>query len=225
LRFRAIATDYDETLATEGHAFPPALAALREAQAKGRKLLLVTGREVESLRSVFADVGLFDLVVAENGALLYFPSTDRERLLCRAAPNGLLTALRRAGVSPLSAGRCVIATLTPNQSVVEQKIRELRLDWQVILNRESVMVLPQGVNKGTGLAAALEEFGLSAADAMGIGDAENDYDFLRTCGLSVAVNNALPALKQEVGLVTRAARGAGVAEAIAHLRSIDQESA
>jgi hydroxymethylpyrimidine pyrophosphatase-like HAD family hydrolase len=119
----------------------------------------------------------------------------------------------------------VIATVTPNESVVEQKIRELRLDWDVIMNRESVMVLPRGVNKGTGLAAALGEFGLSAAEAMGIGDAENDHDFLRTCGLSVAVNNALPALKQEVGFVTRAARGAGVAEAIAHLRSIDPDAA
>jgi HAD superfamily hydrolase (TIGR01484 family) len=225
LRFRAIATDYDDTLATEGHPFPPALAALREAQATGRKLILVTGRELESLRSVFYAVTLFDLVVAENGALLYFPSTDRERLLCQAVPNGLLTALRRENVRPLSAGRSVIATVRPNESIVQLKIRELQLHWEVIMNRESVMVLPQGINKGTGLAAALAEFGLSPSDAMGIGDAENDHAFLRTCGLSFAVSNALSELKREVQFETQGARGAGVAEAIARLRTIDPDHA
>ena len=221
MRFLAIASDYDETLATDGCAYPPALAALEQAQAAGRKLILVTGRELESLRSVFPAVRLFDLVVAENGALLYSPSTNRERLLCQAAPNGLLTALRRGGVRPLSAGRCVIATVTPHEIVVKQTLQELHLNWEVIMNRESVMVLPQGVHKGTGLAAALEDLGLSAESVMGIGDAENDHAFLRSCGLSVAVGNAIATLKRDVQLVTKGERGAGVAEAVAHLRSID----
>ena len=225
MRFRAIATDYDETLATEGRAYPPALSALRREQKAGRKLILVTGREVESLRSVFPAITVFDLVVAENGALLYYPSTSQERLLCQAAPNGLLTALRREKLRPLSAGRCVIATVTPYETLVRQKIRDLRLQWEVIMNRESVMVLPRGVDKATGLKAALAEFGLSGENAMGIGDAENDHAFLRTCGLPVAVANALPALKQEVRLVTTAARGAGVAEAVAYLRTVDPTTA
>lgn len=223
MRFLAIATDFDATLATDGYAHPPALTALRQAQAAGRKLILITGRELESLRSVFPDVTLFDLVVAENGALLYTPSTGRERLLCQAVPDGLLTALRRRGVHPLSAGRCIIGTVSPQETVVKRTIQELHLHWEVIMNRESAMVLPDGINKGTGLTAALENLGLSGENVMGIGDAENDHAFLQLCGLSVAVGNAIPALKQEVQLVTKAERGAGVAEAVAHLLSIDSE--
>lgn len=221
MRFLAIATDYDATLATNGCANPPALAALRGAQAAGRKLILITGRELESLRSVFPGSSLFDLIVAENGALLYSPSTGRERLLCQAVPNGLLRALRHRGVQPLSAGRCIIGTVNSQESVVRQAVEELQPHWGIIMNRESLMLLPDGIDKGTGLTAALEELGLSGEKVVGIGDAENDLAFLRMCGLSVAVGNAIPSLKRDVQLVTKAKAGSGVAEAVAHLFSID----
>jgi hydroxymethylpyrimidine pyrophosphatase-like HAD family hydrolase len=221
LRFLAIAADYDGTLATDGYAHPPALTALRRAQAMGRKLILITGRELESLGNVFPALTLFDLVVAENGALLYQPATNRERLLCQAAPIGLVTELRHLGVQPLSVGRCVIATVTPQETLVEKAIRDLRLHWDIIMNRESVMVLPRGIHKGTGLTAALEELGLPGEAVMGIGDAENDCAFLRMCGFSVAVANAIPDLKQKVRLVTQGERGAGVAEAVNRLLSTD----
>jgi len=222
LRFLAIASDYDATLAADGHAHPPSLAALRQAQASGRKLILVTGRELESLRDVFPEINLFDLVVAENGALLYSPSTQRERPLCTAVPNPLIAELRRLGVTPLSVGRCILGTVTPQETVVEKAIRDLQLRWTVIMNRESIMVLPQGIDKGTGLVAALDELGLSAENVMGMGDAENDHALLRCCGLFVAVANAIPSLKEEAHHVTKAPAGAGVVEAVTQLLESDR---
>ena len=74
------------------------------------------------------------------------------------------------------------------------------------------MVLHPGVNKASGLKAALEDLGLSAHSVVSIGDAENDHAFLRASGYAVAVANALPAIKDETDLVTKGARGAGVAE-------------
>lgn len=74
------------------------------------------------------------------------------------------------------------------------------------------MILPSGVNKATGLAAALKELGLSPHNVVGIGDAENDHAFMRACGLSVAVANALPAVKDTADLVTKGERGEGVKE-------------
>ncbi len=222
MRLIAIATDFDATLATEGRVFPETLAALEQAQASGRTLILVTGRTLQSLQEVFSALDLFDIVVAENGALLYQPATNRERLLSKSTPNGLLTELRQRGVKPLFAGRCIIGTTVPHESTVETAIRDLKLRWDVIMNRESVMVLPHGVNKGTGFAAALADLGLSAESVMGIGDAENDHDVLKMCGFSVAVANAIPQLKKEVQFVTKAERGAGVVEAIQHLLSTDR---
>ena len=79
---------------------------------------------------------------------------------------------------------------------------------------EAVMVLPAGVNKATGLATALDRLRLSPDDTVGVGDAENDLDFLTMCGCAVAVANALPAVRAHVDLVTRGDQGAGVAELI-----------
>jgi hypothetical protein len=75
MRFLALACDYDGTLARHGRVEASTIAALERVRASGRKLLLVTGRQLDDLRSVFVEVDLFDSVVAENGALLYDPRT------------------------------------------------------------------------------------------------------------------------------------------------------
>jgi hydroxymethylpyrimidine pyrophosphatase-like HAD family hydrolase len=76
------------------------------------------------------------------------------------------------------------------------------------------MILPAGVDKGSGFAAALARLHLRAENCLGIGDAENDGAFLSRCGLSAAVANAIPALKTQVDLVLAGEDGAGVMEAI-----------
>jgi len=78
MRYVALACDYDGTLASDGRVAEPTLEALRRLRASGRKLVLVTGRELEELISVFPDLDLFEWVVAANGALLYEPSTRTE---------------------------------------------------------------------------------------------------------------------------------------------------
>jgi Mrp family chromosome partitioning ATPase len=97
---------------------------------------------------------------------------------------------------------------------VLEAIRDSGLELQVIFNKGAVMVLPDGVNKATGLAAALDVMELSPRNVVGIGDAENDHAFLRMCECSVAVANALATVKETAGLVTSKARGEGVEELI-----------
>jgi hydroxymethylpyrimidine pyrophosphatase-like HAD family hydrolase len=104
---------------------------------------------------------------------------------------------------------------------VVEAIRELGLNHQVIFNKESVMVLPAGVNKATGLLAALDELGLSPDHVVGVGDAENDLVFLSRCGCGVAVANALPMLKREADFVTTSEAGQGVVELIDELLADD----
>jgi hypothetical protein len=122
--------------------------------------------------------------------------------------------LRKKGVTPLSVGRSIVATWEPNEKLVLDAIREHGLELQIVFNKGAVMVLPPGVNKASGLKAALKDLGLSAHNVVSVGDAENDHAFLRASGYAVAVANALPAIKDEADLVTKGARGAGVAELI-----------
>ena len=106
----------------------------------------------------------------------------------------------------------IVATWEPNQNAVLEVIRDLGLELQVIFNKGAVMVLPSGVNKASGLAAALRTIGVSARNTVGVGDAENDHAFLRVCEVSAAVANALPSVKVECDIVLAGERGDGVCE-------------
>jgi HAD superfamily hydrolase (TIGR01484 family) len=221
MRYLALACDYDGTLAHDGKVDEETLDALRRLRASGRELILVSGRELEDLQATFAHLDLFSWAVLENGALLYQPSTRQEKVLAERPSETFLDALRRCGVAPVSVGRVIVATWRPHETAVLDAIRSCGLELQIIFNKDAVMVLPAGVTKATGLAAALHELGLSPHNVVGVGDAENDHAFLGLCECAVAVANALPALKETADFTTRRDHGAGVAELIDELVASD----
>ncbi len=210
----ALACDYDETLAANGQIEQSTVQALVRLKRSGGKLILVTGRQLGDLLAVCPEIRLFDSVVAENGAVMYQPSTRRTRPLADKPPESFLTRLRERGVQPLAAGRSIVATVQQHYEGVRSTIVEMGLDLEIIFNRESLMILPSGVNKATGLSLALEELQVTADNVVGIGDAENDAAFLEMCGFSVAVANAIPSIKEAADMVTEGNHGAGVVEVI-----------
>jgi HAD superfamily hydrolase (TIGR01484 family) len=210
VRYQALATDYDGTLAHHGRVDDATIAALENLLATGRRLIMVTGRELPELLGVFPRPELFEWIVAENGALLYRPATKQERPIGEPPTEQFLAELKNRGVERVSVGRVIVATWEPHETAVLETIRDLGLERQVIFNKGAVMVLPAGVNKATGLSAALVEMGLSPHNVVGVGDAENDHAFLTLCELSAAVANALPAVKETADIDLAADHGAGV---------------
>ncbi|HEX6997191.1 MAG TPA: HAD-IIB family hydrolase [Gammaproteobacteria bacterium] len=219
--FLALAADYDGTLARGGRVQPSTVRALERLKESGRRLLLVTGRELEDLLRVFPQANLFDRVVAENGALLYDPATRGERALAPGPPALFVARLRERGVTPLSVGRAIVATWRPHETTVLEAIRDLGLELQIVFNKGAVMVLPAGVNKASGLAAALAELDLSAHNVAAVGDAENDHAFMSACGCAAAVQNALPLVKEAATIVLERDHGAGVEELTERLLADD----
>jgi hydroxymethylpyrimidine pyrophosphatase-like HAD family hydrolase len=213
MTFEALATDYDGTIAHDGVVDQPTLDALARARAGGLRLIMVTGRELRDLFSVFPHPALFERIVAENGAVLYEPATQNTEFIASAPPRAFIERLRQEGV-PVSIGHSIVATVEPFEHQVLAAIHDLGLEWHIIFNKGSVMALPADVTKGTGLTPALAALGISPRRTIGVGDAENDHVFLRACGLAVAVANALPSVKEIAHLVTAGARGAGVTELI-----------
>jgi hydroxymethylpyrimidine pyrophosphatase-like HAD family hydrolase len=213
MRYTVLATDFDGTLAHDGRVDESTVADLRRARDAGIRLVMVTGRELPDLFNTFAYSDLFDLVVAENGAVIYDPLTQKVDVLTGGPPPALIEILERQSI-PLSVGHSIIATVEPHEHQVLAAIRDLGLDWHVIFNKGAVMVLPSDVTKATGLEPALAALGVTAAETVGVGDAENDQAFLKICGLAVAVANALGPVKEMAHVVTRGARGAGVSEII-----------
>jgi HAD superfamily hydrolase (TIGR01484 family) len=221
MRYLALCCDYDGTIAHDGTVDATTIAALERLKASGRKLVLVTGRELDELLTVCPRIDLFDRVVAENGALLYLPSKREERLLGEAPSAAFVEALVARSVGPISVGRSIVATWEPHEKTVLAVIHDLGLELQVIFNKGAVMILPAGVNKASGLKEALDELNLSPHNAIGVGDAENDHAFLRICECSVAVANALPSLKEAADIVTNGHHGAGVTELIDEILADD----
>jgi hydroxymethylpyrimidine pyrophosphatase-like HAD family hydrolase len=221
MRYLCLICDYDGTIARDGRCAPSTVEALRRVRASGRKLILATGRQLAELQEVFPEYALFDRIVAENGAVLYEPAGKDGRALAGPPPPEFVDALRRRGVQPLSVGQCIVATWRSFESTVLEIIRGMGLELQIISNKDALMVLPSGIDKASGLQVALNELGLSPHNTVGVGDAENDDAFLAMCECSVAVANALPALKERADLVTTGSHGAGVEELIDKLLSED----
>ncbi|MEX1158629.1 MAG: HAD family hydrolase [Thermomicrobiales bacterium] len=212
MRYYALACDFDGTVAWNGRVDQATVAALCRVRDSGRRLILVTGRELDDLIDQFPSLDLFDRVVAENGAVIYRTETNDQRVIGDPPPPAFIEDLHKRGVAPIAVGDVVVATWHPHEAAVLDTIEQHGLEHHVVFNKGAVMVLPAVVNKATGLVAALNELRLSPRNTVCVGDAENDQEMFRACELSVAVNNALATVKTNAGLVTEGHHGAGVVE-------------
>jgi len=214
VRYHALAADYDGTLAHHGLIDDQTWAALRKLRDSGRKLIMVTGRELDELLGLLPHPEMFDRIVAENGALLYCPHNKAIKLLAPAPPPEFAAELARRKVDRVAVGRVIVAAWEPHQDTILHTIHDLALELQVIFNKGAVMVLPTGVNKATGLEYALQDLGLSRHNVVAVGDAENDHALLASSEVGAAVANALEALKTRADVVLTQDHGAGVSELI-----------
>lgn len=208
--FLGVAVDYDGTIAQHGSVDADTLAALERIRASGRRLVLVTGRQLEAITAAFPHYRMFDRLVLENGAVLHDPAEDRTEVLSAPPDVRLVDLLRRRATVPIEVGRSIVAGWEPDQAVFLEAVHTLGLEVQLIFNKGALMLLPTGVNKASGLRAAAKEMGVKPSALVGMGDAENDHSFLSICGCSCAVSNAVASLKAEVDLVAPNDHGAGV---------------
>ena len=224
MRFLAIASDFDGTLARDGTVTSSSLEAIGRLKASGRKFILVTGRQLDELKQTFPNFAICDLIIAENGATVWDPKTREEIALVPAPPPRFAEELRARGVQPLAVGRVIVATWQPHEVAVFETIRDLGLELNVIFNKGAVMILPSGVNKASGLHAALKTIGLSEHNVVGVGDAENDHALLQACEACAVPANGLASLKDEADLVLEGDHGRGVEQLIDALIADDLAS-
>ncbi|MGQ9367623.1 HAD family hydrolase [Azospirillum sp. A39] len=220
--YRALAVDFDGTLAPGGRVEPAALDALGRLKRSGRRLVLLTGRRLDDLRRAFPEAeGLCDAIVCENGGVVHEPESGATRTLAGPPPPALVEALRRKGATPVEVGQAAVYTRTPHEKTAIDAIRELALTLDVSFNRGAVIILPPGTDKAAALGRVLERFAVAPEAVVGMGDGENDHAFLRLCGRSVAVADAVASVREDADAVTAGAAGAGVVEEIGRLLAED----
>lgn len=221
MRYVALAAGFDGTLARDGRCDERCIEALRALAATGRKLILVTGRELRELLEIFPEVRLFDYVVAENGAVMHRPATRESEILAQAPPEILLQELRRRHVTPLTVGSSIVRTVQANEAEVSAALLKLQLDFQLVTNPGALMMLPAGVNKASGVWAALRELGVARHNLVAIGDGENDLALFEFAEHAVAVQNADPLVQRVADRTTEGAYCDGFLELARDLIATD----
>lgn len=211
--FKALACDYDGTLAFEDRIGPAVREALERARKAGLQLILVTGRTFFELTRVCDCLELFDAVVAENGAVLYYPGSAMIRDQGPPVPDRLLAELDRRGIY-YQVGRVIVGTGRGDEGAVKEALAAAGVTRDLIYNRAALMLLPSGVSKGSGVQQALRLMGLSPHDVLAVGDAENDLPLFDACGFSGCPGDSLPAVRERVDWVFPGAHGDGIAAAI-----------
>jgi HAD superfamily hydrolase (TIGR01484 family) len=78
MKWRALATDFDGTIATDAVVDEPTQFALVRLRSANVRTLLVTGRHLSDFEAMASFITIFDIVVAENGAVLFEPELGLE---------------------------------------------------------------------------------------------------------------------------------------------------
>jgi hydroxymethylpyrimidine pyrophosphatase-like HAD family hydrolase len=213
MMFKALACDLDGTLASEDRIGPAALDALARARHAGLKVILVTGRTFFELTRVCEQLDLFDAVVAENGAVLYFPQEAMIRDQGPPPPARLLSELDQRGIYH-QIGRVIVGTARSDERRVREALEVAGVSRDLVYNRAALMLLPAGTGKGKGVERMLRSLGLSFQDTLALGDAENDLALFDACAWAACPENAVPEVKARADWVFSGQNGESVAAAI-----------
>ncbi len=216
MHLKILACDLDGTLAEDGRVAPETWAALHQAKSEGLTIILVTGRILDDFSTVSPATEICEAIIAEDGAVIFFPRRDVVVFPFGHLATEISDQLQMHGV-PLQRGLAIAATAIPHDELVIQALRQVGGGLTVEYNRDSVMILPPGATKGTGLQFALRELGYSPRNVVACGDAENDRSLFEMAELSVAVANAIPDMRARADVVMAEEDGAGVRALIQEL--------
>lgn len=211
--FHVLICDYDRTLTDEAlNLSQEAIETIRDAKEKKQLVfILVSGRGLDFLNSMKMHIA--DAIVAENGALIYLPSKKKKVLLGKEVGERIKIIFDRAEF-PIEFSEVMASTNRVYEEKVIAMIESAGLDVNIEYNKESLMILPQGVNKGSGAIKALELLKESKKGIICFGDGENDIPLFDIADFSVAVGNAVTPLKKRADFVCEKAGGACVADFI-----------
>jgi len=216
MQFKVLALDLDGTIAMNDKVELKTLQVLRDAKKEGFAMVLVTGRRLIDIDQMGPFEELCEAVVAENGAAVYFPSTDTVTLPFGSLASEIVEGLEKLDI-PIDRGMAIISTWVPHDKNVIEALSATGYSASLEYNKGAVMVLPPGATKGTGLNIALKELGYSQRNVIAFGDAENDRSLFEQAELSVAVANASSGIKELAGIQLEEPNGQGVRNFIKRL--------
>lgn len=150
-------------------------------------------------------------IAEQNGSRIILQSGDtlygNEKALLALSQTSISgkDAKKRLGLKELadwSSPLVVIVGVTPD---LLHSIQSLPVDFKQMVNYSGeayVDITAKGVSKGSGIGQWCTITGIQPEEIIGFGDSENDEEFLKCVGYSVAMGNAIDSLKKVVNEVT-----------------------
>ena len=210
-----VALDVDGTLFDGAGVDSRAVEAVHAAHDAGHVILIVTGRPWRDLSLVIPDVlPAISVAVCEHGALLVDPTTERVANLAPPVDRTIASQIIAGGAETVEVFEATLGLSVREIEIAEAVCSVPGSGCYVVTNKESIAVVPDGCDKGTGLERAIAHLALDGHRVIAIGDATNDLPMFARADIAVAVANAEPALVATGVEVTEGAVGAGVAEAL-----------
>jgi phosphoglycolate phosphatase (TIGR01487 family) len=213
VKISTIACDYDRTLTDEKlKVSKKAVQILKTAKMRKKvKIIIVSGRMLGFLIKMNEHFQVADALVAENGAVIFLPNVDTKLVLKERSGQRLRDAFKLLDI-PLEIGDVIVSTKRTYETTILKIINEAKLNVNIEYNRDSLMILPPGIDKGKGVLRALLLLGVPKGGLACIGDAENDVALFRIADVSVAVANAVNSLKKQADIICDSSHGEGVVE-------------
>lgn len=225
---RIIATDIDLTLTDAKLRLDTgAVEKIRRLEARGVKVILVSGRNLAATGSLAQFIGTCGLVVAENGGVIG-RYQEPIRILgrienARAAFSKLRKEMGRKVVErPDSRHGLRLSDVSLERSFDPEEarkvLRETGCEVRLVDTGVTYQLLDANVDKGYALAQLARLEGLPLRRLTAIGDNYNDLDLFREARYRIAVANAPMEVKKHADYVCKHPYGRGFLEAVAHLR-------
>ena len=213
----AVVADYDRTLACESDGFRIRREVVEAINGFSKRAIFIvaSGREERAIKALAPDLSPTAWVL-ENGAkillngktyLLKPPDWETRREIIK-------NILEKERIY-YSMGDVIIYVngVVAHKARLERLLMDLGdLEW----NRQDLMVLPRGVNKGSGVKKVLELLNFKGK-VYAIGDSENDLKLFEIADVKVAVSNAIEQVKAMADIVLDEPNGKGVIKFLSSL--------
>lgn len=220
-KFKAFAVDIDGTLTENGGGaiHLAALAKLRHLEKLGYHVIYVSGRSSIEAYVLAVFGGTTKIAVGENGGAITIAPQEHRLLAskekCMQGYNLLKKSLDGVEIKPVFPRMTEVVMertfdLTQGQKILEENNLELYLSD----SKYAYHINEKGMNKATGLKAALQMLKLGPEQAVAIGDSDTDIPMFDACGYSIALGHAEENVKTSAKQVVKGREGTGLVEAI-----------
>lgn len=194
----------------------------RIVDAQTNKVLFETSMDIEETRRVLRRLESLPVTpILDDGVQFYVKDKNgykvdyecfNNRMECMEVEN-LADFLNFAPI------KILMSVLPEEISAVQAQIAAFLPESLTVVQTAAfyLEVIPRCINKGQGIEDICRTVGISPAEVISFGDAENDIPMLRAAGMGVAMGNAAENVKAAADMVTLSNNEDGIAAALEKL--------